>query len=90
MVFFTLQIMNERTQFCLKVMVKMVLYCMPNLKPNHNNNNGETASVKLNNHILPAHSNGFNCVNSFHIVCMVYIVSSLKLYASPYSSTFTL
>ena len=41
-----------------------------------------------NNHILPAHWNGFSCIHSFHLIACIYIFSELKLYASPYSSNF--
>ena len=68
LVFFTLQIMNDRTQFFLRVMANLVKFCFPKMKitptPDH---------TKMNNHVLPAHWNGFSCVHSFHMISLIYI-----------------
>lgn len=84
-VFFTLQIINDRTHFFLKVMVNLVKFCYP-----PNNNTPSPDSHKKNNHILPAHWNGFSSINSFHLIACIYLFTSLPLNSSPYASSFSL
>ena len=67
-VFFTLQVMNERTQFFLKVMVNLVKFCYPKMKTTPTPD-----PSKRNNHILSSHCNGFSSMHSFHLVGCVYI-----------------
>lgn len=31
------------------------------------------SSKPTNNHILPSHSNGYSSLNSFHLICLIYI-----------------
>ena len=82
-VFFTLQIMNDRTHFFLNVMVNLVKFCFPQMKTTPTPD-----SAKKNNHILSAH--GFSSINSFHLIACVYIFTSLPLSSSPYTSSFSL
>ena len=78
MVFFTLQIINERTQFTLRLLIAMINRCRSSSRSREK---VEHLSV------LPAHSSGFSCLHSLHIVCIIYVFTSLPLYSSPYTST---
>ena len=84
-VMFTLQIMNDRTHFFLKVMVNLVKFCYPTTattpKPD---------PIKKNNHILPCHWNGFSSIHSFHLIACIYLFTHLPLTSSPYSPSFYL
>lgn len=77
----TLQVMNDRTHFFLNVMVNMVRFCFPQMKTTPTPD-----AIKRNNHILPAHWNGYCSINSFHIVACVYLMTQLPLSSSPYST----
>lgn len=65
---FSLQIMNDRTHFFLNVMTNLVKFCYPKMKTT------PTPDLKKkNNHILPAHWNGYSCLHSFHLIILIYI-----------------
>ena len=81
MVFFTLQIINERTQFVLGFFISMIERC-------RNSNSKRRRKHHLSP--LPAHASGFSAVNSMHIVCLIYVFSKLEIYAPPYTSGTTL
>jgi hypothetical protein len=77
--------MNDRTHFFLNVMINLTQFC---LKKSKDTPTATPEQKNRNNHILPAHWNGFSCINSFHLIACIYIFTELKLFASPYSSTF--
>lgn len=84
-VFFTLQIINDRTHFTLKVFVNMITFCFPSIK--------ETPSgykMQRNNNLLPPHWNGFSSIHSFHLIAAVYILIQLPIFTSPYDQTLNL
>lgn len=82
MVFFSLQIINDRTQFFLRIMVNIGEYCSRTGKQA-----GKELKLKEQHHpILPAHANGHAALNSFHLFLLVYIYAQLGLYTAPYSS----
>jgi hypothetical protein len=85
-VFFTLQVMNDRTHFILKALVNMIQFCLPSI----NNNTTTPDNPQRNNHLLPAHWNGFSSIHSFHLIACVYIMTSLPLSSSPYNDSFRL
>ena len=80
MVFFSLQIINDRTQFSLRIMVNIAEYCARSRK------DGKQLKLKEQQHpILPAHANGHAALNSFHLFLLVYVYAGLNLFTAPYS-----
>jgi hypothetical protein len=79
-VLFTLQIMNDRTHFTLKVMINLAKFCYPTIA-----DTPKPDPVKKNNHLLPAHWNGFSSIHSFHLIACVYLFTNLRLTSSPYN-----
>lgn len=68
-VFFTLQIINDRTHFILKVLIKIATFCLPQLQATPGSHSNK------NNQILPPHWNGFSSIHSFHLIAAVYILT---------------
>lgn len=84
-VFFTLQIINDRTNFMLNVFVNMFTFCFPSLKSTPN-----ADKVQKNSNLLPPHWNGFSSIHSFHLIAAVYILIKLPFYTDPFNSTLNL
>ena len=86
MVFFTIQIMNDRTQFLLRVMISITEYCTRNDKDRAEEDKNKPKQYR----ILPAHANGYACIHSFHLFLLVYIYARLNLYTAPYTAQYSL
>ncbi len=89
---FTLQVINDRTHFILKAMVRMMQFCYPTINTNNTSLTPTTTPsiTPRNNHLLPAHSNGFTSIHSFHLIACVYLTTTLPISATPYTSSFRL
>lgn len=104
MVFFTLLITNDRTQFTLELVVSMWRSC-DRKKPGQRKKDEQLPMAQESSlniqaqldkpeprvlhkdiEILTAHASGYACLNSLHIVCIVYVLTRLPLYSSPYTS----
>lgn len=70
LVAFSLQIVNDRTQFLLGLLTS--LPCSPERPPSRPHS------------VLPPHANGYACLQSYHIFLLVYIYAGLGLYAPPF------
>lgn len=79
MVCFSLQIINERTQFFLRIMVNIADYCSSGRQDKDHKSQPQHP-------VLPAHANGHAALNSFHLFLLVYIYAGLGLYTAPYSA----
>lgn len=83
--FFTLQVINERTHFSLGLLLRIIKSCHPQVRTSPTPD-----PIKRNNHILAAHSNGYSSIHSFHLICCIYLFTCLPLSVSPYPSSFSL
>jgi hypothetical protein len=77
---FSLQIINDRTQFFLQLLVSIKDYCF-----SKDSDSNLVARSARKYRVLPAHANGYACLHSFHVFILVYIYAGLELYTSPYS-----
>ena len=87
MVFFTLQIINDRTQFVLRICISILQACRNNRqrRGGEETEDGSSPHAKRDISVLAAHASGYSCVNSFHIICLIYIFTQLPIYSSPYT-----
>ncbi len=83
LVTFSLQIVNDRTHFLLNVLVSILSNCSKKTTDEE-----MIVKNKMRKYpILPAHSNGYACLHSFHIFILVYIYAGLGLYTAPFTSS---
>ena len=88
MVFFTLQIINDRTQFVAKLIVSLMYNCRDSIRNRQGQPDEEEdqePTEKRDISILAAHASGYSCLHSFHIICLIYIFTELPIYSSPYT-----
>lgn len=78
---FSLQIINDRTQFLLGFLLSIKEYCTDK----NEKEKDEKEEKKERWRILPAHANGYACLHSFHLFILVYIYAGLELYTPPYA-----
>ena len=83
LVTFSLQIVNDRTHFLLNVLVSILSNCSKKSTDEEMIVKNKTRKYS----ILPAHSNGYACLHSFHIFILVYIYAGLGLYTAPFTSS---